>query len=162
MTITSQNSVETKAAVSCSEMARMVGLSRQRFAQLVGTTFPWPLYDVATRRPFYSEEQQKVVLEVRRRNWGIDNRPVLFYAPRSSTISTTPAKPKKKVNQEIKALLDKVKSFGLPTATAAQVEGKARELYPDGKTGIDSWDVAREVFLALKRQDSAVNVGSKE
>lgn len=52
MTPTSQIPVETKAAVSCSEMDRMVGLSRQRFAQLQGATFPWPLYDVATRRTF--------------------------------------------------------------------------------------------------------------
>ena len=38
-----------KSAVSVAEMARMVGLSRSRFYQLVGTAFPHPLYDVATR-----------------------------------------------------------------------------------------------------------------
>ena len=46
---------KTKAVVSISEMARMVGLSRSRFHQLIGTTFPWPLYDVKSRRPFYTE-----------------------------------------------------------------------------------------------------------
>jgi len=45
-----------KSIVSISGMARMVGLSRARFYQLVGTTFPWPLYDIATRRPFYGEK----------------------------------------------------------------------------------------------------------
>ena len=43
----------TKSIVSISDMARMVGLSRARFYQLVGTTFPFPVYDVATHRPFY-------------------------------------------------------------------------------------------------------------
>jgi hypothetical protein len=42
-----------KAAVSMTEMARMCDLSRQRFYQLIGRAFPYPLYDVATRRPFY-------------------------------------------------------------------------------------------------------------
>ena len=36
------NDVRTKAAVSVAEMAQMVGLSRARFYQLVGTTFPSP------------------------------------------------------------------------------------------------------------------------
>ena len=50
------NEPQAKAVVSKSEMARMVGLSPARFAQLVGTTFPWPQYDLRTRRPFYPEE----------------------------------------------------------------------------------------------------------
>ena len=73
----------TKAAVTVAEMARMVGLSRARFYQLLGTTFPWPVYDVSTRRPIYVEEQQSICLEVRRRNCGIDGKPVLFYARRN-------------------------------------------------------------------------------
>ena len=115
MTTTSQIPVETKAAVSCSEMARMCGLSRQRFAQLQGTTFPWPLYDVATRRPFYPEDVQKVCLEVRRRNWGIDDRPILFYAPRVAMTSTVNVTPTKTISKEIKALVRDVKALGLKT-----------------------------------------------
>ena len=45
---------QTKSVVSVAEMARMVGLSRQRFYQLLGKTFPFPLYRIATRRPFYT------------------------------------------------------------------------------------------------------------
>ena len=51
----------TKMIVSITEMARMVGLSRARFYQLVGTTFPYPLYDIAHARPFYDEELQRGV-----------------------------------------------------------------------------------------------------
>ncbi len=54
------NNVQTKAAVTVAEMARMVGLSRARFYQLQDAgIFPLPLYDVSTRRPFYDEEAQK-------------------------------------------------------------------------------------------------------
>lgn len=166
MTTTSQLQVETKAAVSCSEMARMVGLSRQRFAQLQGTTFPWPLYDVATRRPFYPEELQKVCLEVRRRNMGIDGRPVLFYAPRIPTSSApTARKPKKvavKKNKDIVALLDGLNGLGLTMATAAEVESVTMELYPRGTAGIDQGEVLREVFLHIRSKNSAEKVGNKE
>lgn len=166
MTMTSQISVETKAAVSCSEMARMVGLSRQRFAQLQGTTFPWPLYDVATRRPFYPEDLQKVCLEVRRRNWGVDGRPVLFYAPRLPTSTTTTAPERKKVvmkkNENVAALVDGLNALGLTTATAAQVVSVTEEVFPNGTTGIDQGEVLRAVFLAIRRQHSADKVGRKE
>ena len=73
---------KTKAAVTIAEMARMLNLSRQRLHQLIGTAFPFPVYDLKTRRPFYTEELQRVCLEVRRRNCGVDGKPVLFYARR--------------------------------------------------------------------------------
>ena len=55
---------KTKCVVSVLEMASMVGLSRQRFYQLMGSAFPWPLYSTTTKRPFYSEEMQRICLEV--------------------------------------------------------------------------------------------------
>jgi hypothetical protein len=54
--------IMTKTVVSVSEMAAMVGLSRARFYQLQGTAFPIPVYDVATRRPVYTEDMQMVCL----------------------------------------------------------------------------------------------------
>lgn len=81
---------ETKAAVTVAEMARMCGLSRSRFYQLIGTAFPRPERQPQTSRPIYTEELQQVCLEVRRRNWGIDGKAVLFYTRRPSA----PARPK--------------------------------------------------------------------
>lgn len=150
--------VETKAAVSCSEMARMVGLSRQRFAQLQGTTFPWPVYDMITRRPFYPEDLQKVCLEVRRRNWGIDGRPVLFYAPRTVT---APKKIAPRKNKNVTAMMDGLKDLGLTSVTAAQVESVTTELYPSGIAGMDQGEVLRAVFLHI-RKNSTEKVGRKE
>jgi hypothetical protein len=70
---------ETKAIVSVSELARMCGLSRARFYQLQRAgVFPPPVYDVSTHRPVYVEELQKVCLEVRRKNCGVNGKPILF------------------------------------------------------------------------------------
>ena len=68
-----------KKAVTVAEMAKMVGLSRARFYQLVGTSFPFPIYDLATRRPFYPVALQEICLDVRRQNCGIDGKPILFH-----------------------------------------------------------------------------------
>ena len=155
-------SVETKAAVTVAEMARMVGLSRARFYQLMGTAFPCPLYDVKTRRPIYVEEMQKVCLEVRRRNCGIDSKPVLFYA--KGHRAGSPAKParnkaKAPATGEFAEILDGVQSLGLISATMAQVGSAMRTLFPQGVAGKDQSEVVRAVFLHLRRRDSSDNVG---
>lgn len=74
---------ETKVAVSVAEMARMVGLSRARFYQLIQAgVFPAPERHAETGRPFYGEEAQRTCLEVRRRNCGVNGKLVLFYSRR--------------------------------------------------------------------------------
>src|SRR5271156_6193222 len=89
--------VQTKAVVSVAEMARMCGLSRARFYQLVEAgVFSPPLYRIDTKRPFFNQEMQEVCLEVRRKNCGINGRPVLFYARRlGAPISKAKATPPK-------------------------------------------------------------------
>ena len=150
-----RNEIQTKAVVTVAEMARMVGLSRARFYQLQGTTFPLPVYDVATRRPIYLEEQQKVCLEVRRRNCGIDGKPVLFYArrpePRPVAASTRRPKAKPKSEQHVD-LIEALKSLGL-TATSEQVASAVKEIFPHGVAGIEQSEVIRTVFVRLKRQN---------
>lgn len=150
-----------KDAVSIAEMARMVGLSRARFYQLVGSTFPYPIYDVATRRPFYPSDLQAMCLEVRRRNFGIDGKPVLFYARRMVIAPAMPKRAMKKpvvVNNQYDDLLDGLRALGLMDVTAAQVGAAVKQLYPSGVNGTDEGEVLRAVFLAIKRRDSADNV----
>jgi hypothetical protein len=156
--------VQTKAAVTVSEMARMVGLSRARFYQLMRAgTFPQPDRDSDTGRPRFSEEGQRICLEVRRRNCGVDGRPVLFYArahpPAAPTRSprTTSAKPANTTGHA--DLLDGLVALGLASATADQVDAALKALYPTGTDNVDRADLLREVFLFLKRQNPAGNVG---
>jgi hypothetical protein len=150
-----------KEAISVAEMARQVGLSRTRFYQLIGSAFPHPIYDVATRRPFYPADLQAVCLEVRQKNCGIDGRPVLFYARRmviAPTVAKRAAKKPARVNNQYDDLLDGLRSLGLAEVTAAQVGAAVKELYPSGVENEDEGEVLREVFLTLKRRDSVDNL----
>lgn len=147
--------IQTKAIVSVAEMARMVRLSRARFYQLMKTgTFPKPIYDEETGRPYYAEDLQRVVLEVRRRNCGVDNRPVLFYArgPRPACPVQRPRatkwKPTKPAHPK---LLEGLAALGLTTATAAQVDAALKAVYPHGVGEADQAELLRAVFLYLKR-----------
>jgi hypothetical protein len=153
----------TKAAVTVAEMARMVRLSRARFYQLQQAgVFPSPVYDVSTRRPVYVQELQEVCLEVRRRNCGINGKPILFYSHRLGSAPGKPkaSKPKLEAKRgDVTALIDGLNALGLTSATAAEILKVTRQLFPQGTEGIDQGEVLRAVFLHLKRKNSRDNVG---
>lgn len=149
----------TKSAVSVSEMARMVNLSRARFYQLMNEgVFPQPVYSVANRRPFFDEELQKTCLEVRWTNCGINGQPVLFYATRHPLPQQNkrPAKRKAKPKpaKEYSELIDSLSCLGL-TATTEQVEAAMKQCFPEGIQELDTGQIVRTVFLHLKRQESS-------
>ena len=156
-----RDQVLTKSVVSVSEMARMVGLSRARFYQLLGTAFPLPVYNPVTRRPFFTEEQQQACLEVRRRNCGIDGKPILFYAARAGSVPVTRRKPK--VRQAEKSarysgIVEGVRALGYGSVTAAQVEAAVREVFPAGVASVADSEVIRAVFVHLMRRNRADKV----
>ncbi len=152
--------IELKAAVAVSEMAQMVGLGRARFYQLIGPTFPYPLYDVATRRPFYDQELQNLCLEVRRRNCGVNGKPCLFNAPRIpvTTLTTNrPTAPKTTkaaaTTSQHQELLCGLKSLGL-TTTAAKLEAAIKTTFPGGTHGVEPAELLQSTFLHLKANDA--------
>lgn len=153
----------TKAVVTVAEMARMVGLSRARFYQLVAAgTFPQPHYDVTTRRPLYVEEQQEVCLEVRRRNCGVDGKPVLFYArrvgagaPRASTPRTASTSKPRSTKPPEDLLLQSIRTLkGMESVTPADIHAAVADIYPSGVAGIDDGIIFGEVFRWLKRRNA--------
>lgn len=148
-----------KAAVTISEMARMVGLSRARFYQLQKAgVFPQPRIDESKKRPFYDEEAQKCCLDVRRKNVGVNGQVVLFYAKRQPIRPTrAKASPKKGKHAE---LIEAVESLGLNNVTAEQVEQALVETFGSCTPDVERGAAVRAVFLHLKRRrDSAGNVG---
>lgn len=154
---------QTKKVVTISEMARMVGLSRSRFYQLIGSAFPQPSRD-STGRPFYDEDQQATCLEVRSRNCGIDGRPVLFYArrPAPPVRVQRPSKSKARSGQAVSrstAVVEGVRALGLTTATERQVDQAVRQLFPLGTADSEPGEVIRAVFVHLMRRNSTDNVG---
>lgn len=149
-----------KHAVTIAEMARMVGLSRSRFYQLIGKAFPLPCRDEAGK-PFYAEEQQRVILAVRNRNCGVDGKPIMFYFPRHSALRRTLKRRPlcKEVHRQHPEIVDGVRGLGLTTATTIQVETAITELFPNGTAGFVAAEIIKQVFLYLKRQNSSDNVG---
>jgi hypothetical protein len=144
-------SEEFRAAVTVAEMARMVGLSRSRFYQLIGRAFPEPSRN-EEGRPYYDADQQAACLGVKRQNRGIDGKPVIFYTVRKATSASTPkrrSKAKQPASGQHTEVLDAVRSLGLATATAAQVDASIKQLFPTGLDGVDSGEVIKQVFLAI-------------
>lgn len=155
--------VPLKAAVTVAEMARMVGLSRARFYQLVHDgIFPVPVYAIETRRPLYLEEQQKLCLQVRRHNCGVNGHPILFYTTRTTmpvskprSVRNSPVSlPKQRRHASLIAALE---ALGL-NVTVAQVECAMAGAFPNGTDGVEEGDLIRGCYRQLKRQDSADNV----
>ncbi len=151
-----------KTAVSVAEMSRMVGLSRSRFYELIGSAFPEPNRD-ENGRPYYSEEQQKLCLEVRRRNCGGDGKPVLFYAPRGTTPMATRGhrrpRSRKANDSRCSDILDGVRALGLTTATTEQVAAAVEQTFPRGTESVDPGEVVRAVFLSIRCQYSTDKLG---
>jgi hypothetical protein len=155
----SENMV-TKSAVSVTEMCRMVGLSRARFYQLLRRgIFVAADQDEITKRPLFSEEKQRQNLDARRRNCGVNGKPILFYSRRRDLGSVKVArtqKPQVKSNQFVE-LLDRLAALNV-TTTVAQVEPVVKELFPQGTDGMDQGEVVRAVFLRIHRQHSTGSV----
>lgn len=153
-------SEQFKHAVTVAEMSRMIGLSRSRFYQLIGKAFPEPCRDEAGK-PYYNEEQQRTILDVRRRNCGIDGKPVLFYAARNTLPNSTPRRPAKAKpsSDQYAEIVEGVQALGMTTITAAQVDAAIKELFSTGTQGVDPGEVIRQVFLYQRRRNSSGNQG---
>lgn len=137
-----------------------MGLSRARIYQLIRNgVLPSPDREDGTNRPFFNQEKQVQCLEVRRRNCGIDGRPILFYAKRRdvgvrrSTNRPSPAKD---------GLFDELVGYLAELevkVTTSQVETLVSQLFPTGTSGTPKEEVLRAVFLGFQRQKMADNVG---
>ncbi len=130
----------------------MVGLSRSRFYQLVGSSFPYPVHDLTTHRPYYPPTLQQVCLEVRQTNQGIDGKPILFHRRGKEVSPVRPERSRRKTDDNrYKELLAGLKSLGMAGVTAVQVEAALKELHASGAEGKDQGQTLRAVFLHLKR-----------
>jgi excisionase family DNA binding protein len=149
---------ETKSAVSVSEMASMLGLSRARIYQLIRKgALPSPDREEGTKRPFFNQEKQVQCLEVRRRNCGIDGKPILFYSKRRDSgarRSTNRASPAKdSLFGELVGYLAELEV----RVTISQVETLVCQLFPEGTSATPKEEVFRAVFLAFQRQKPSDN-----
>src|SRR4051812_19647808 len=162
-----RNQQPTKAVATVRAVAQMVGLSPGRFYQLQQAgVFPLPVYAIDTRRPHYTEEQQRECLEVRRRNCGINGKPVLFYARRIVAVTAPQASRRSGKlgtatvkGEKATEIVEGLKALGLKSVTTTQVNSALNELFPKGVTGADTGEVIRAVFIHLRRQNTGDSVG---
>jgi len=154
----------SQAFLSCTEVARRLGLSRQRFWQLrKDGVFPEPQLDENTGRPYYTEDQMAVCLDFRKRNVGLNGRVVLFYSARPMANVPKPARKKRRVQPKAVdphlAIIDSLKGLGLTGISSEQVESAIMKIFPNGKDGVEHGELVRAIFLHIQRQNPGDNVG---
>ena len=136
-------------AVSVTAMAKAVGLCRSQFYAYVRRgVFPWPLYSLATRRPFYTSDMQEDILEARRSGIGCNGEYVLYYERHAVGPAAPPASARRTSHA---ALIEGLKELGLPNVTHAQVEFALATAFPEGTGGQDETAVLRAVYRQIRR-----------
>jgi hypothetical protein len=147
-----------KTVCSVSELAKVLKLSRGRFYQLIQRgSFPPPIYDVQTRRPYYTLELQQICHEVRQTNIGHNGRPILFYTPRRKKehleSPAFPAEKRKKPvsNAQYQELADALANMGLSNVNSQQIQDALNILFPGQRLEIlDYGLVIRQLFRHFK------------
>ena len=144
----SDNSI--KAAISSSQMARLLKMSRSQFyAHVRKGTFHAPL-KLPNGRPYYNASMVEDNLKAREMGIGVNGQYVIFYE-RGEPCSAGPPKPQTKPKANYADLIESLQSLGLTSMTTAAVEKAVADCYPKGTTGHDENDILRTVFRHLKR-----------
>jgi len=166
-----------KEIASVTDVCRLLlHLSRSRFYQLLKEgVFPEPSRNPETGRPYYDREGQERCLEVRRRNCGVNGRPVLFYTHRPIQPLVTAGRQARRVasgrskkctqRQEAKEgdrvvneLRRGLAGLGMPDAKVAEIRSAISEAFPDGHRDVDQATLLTGVFRHLRSRDSRTNV----
>jgi hypothetical protein len=117
-----------------------------------------PVYDVRTRRPLFTEELQRLCVQIRMTGLGLNDQPVIFYQQRSRP-GSLPKRPRIAKAKSIDApasdshddVLAAVRSLGLTATTSADVHGAVEHLFPGGAASVEQGQVIRQVFVFLNR-----------
>lgn len=127
-----------RAAFSVAEVAKLCRLSRARFYDLIGgaaPAMPPPVYDLRTRRPFYTAELAARCIEVRETNIGIDGRFVMFYEQRRQTATTEPTPSAAQASSRrrqaaldplMQEMLESLRAIGITATDAEMIEAVSR------------------------------------
>tara|TARA_R110000744_G_scaffold375391_1_gene488823 strand:+ start:2061 stop:2570 length:510 start_codon:yes stop_codon:yes gene_type:complete len=154
----SPDGVRLKAAISVSDMARSLNMSRARFYELIEAgVMPPPCYVIRTKKPFYPAEMQAICLRVREMGEGINGEPVVFYAARGKSVPKRVAKPKKasraKRDPVLEPLIEGLRQLGLNDPDPVKVKEAVRHLYPSGLATESQSELLTAVFRRLKRRN---------
>jgi hypothetical protein len=151
---TANQSPVLRAAVSVTQMAKMLSMSRSRLYDLVRKgIFAAPVYSLTTKRPFFPRESQELNLKVRAEQQGVNGEFVLFQERRA------PVEPSGRSigrrNGLASSLLQPLRSLGLDGVDVAAVERALMECFPTGTDGQEDAAVLRSIFRHLRRPGTA-------
>lgn len=150
MSVQSMSEDRIKAAISSSQMARLLKMSRSQFyAHVRKGTFHAPL-KLPNGRPYYNASMVEDNLKAREMGVGVNGQYVIFYE-RGEPSGMGPLKPTPKPKADFTDLIDSLQSLGLTGLTTTVVEKAVADCYPKGTTGHDENDILRTVFRHLKR-----------
>lgn len=150
-----------RAAYSVVETARMCGLSRARFYDLLRNgVMPHPVYCVRTRRPMYTADLAAICQRVRETGTGIDGRYVLFYTRQQPTSDAASSQRPRVV--AVRATIDPLtqemistlQSMGVRTTEQEMTEAIRRRC-PEGVQEEGFETDLRAVFDHLRRRNGA-------
>ena len=149
-----------KSAISVSEMAMEIGLSRSRFYGLMeGGKFPPPIYDLKTRRPFYDERLQDICLQIRQTGIAYDNCRIMFNTirqkpnerPQTAHVAQTVESETHDTHNDHDDLVEALAEMGVKT-TSQQIDAAIKNIYPDGHNDIDEGVLLADLFRVLRNK----------
>jgi hypothetical protein len=146
-----RTTLNLKPACSVIEMIRTLEISRARFYQLMEQgIFPKPVYDLRSKRPFYSIELQELCLNIRESNIGFNGQYCLFYSPRKNSAAVKSSKKSATNDEPFVELTETLKRMGLDL-DVNKVKKAMTELYPNGTDGSgDQGVIIRDLFRFFK------------
>ncbi len=147
------------SCVSVKEMAQIVGLSRSRFNQLIGTAFPKPKY--IGKRPYYDQEDQEICLTIKERRIGINGEPIMFQQRNNNSAEQPKQRTvigKKPKQMKFESFFKKVKAFGSPGISEETIKQIIGELCPSGRIDFDDDQLFRSVLGRLAEKSMGKTV----
>ena len=149
------------AYINMSKMAELLQLSRSRLYQLIeqGVLLK-PVY-LLNKRPAYTREMAERNLTVKRNNFGINQKIVMFYSSRPTTKpSKTKRTAKQPTEQPVESskkhieIIEALEALGLENITASQIDSAILKCFPDGTEEVSEDEILREVFRHMNRRNS--------
>ena len=143
-----------RAAVSVTQMAKMVGMSRAAFySHIERGTFLAPIYSTSNRRPIYTRDMQAKNLEAKASQMGVNGEYVLFYDRRPRETVGSPTRRTRGAGEATGAFRLRLEGLGLTRLTDAQVEAALSACFPQGTADVPESEVLRVIYRHLRRSN---------
>lgn len=141
--MTKKTGIQLPSICPVSQMAEAVGLTRQRFYQLIADgVFPPPVYDLKTQRPYYSQDQQQQCMGIRQSGIGFNGQAVFFNRPRKRS------RKQERVIPEFDRYIRTLKEMGL-IIDPQKIRTALEAIYPKGLEGRSDELILRDLARYL-------------